>query len=126
MSEDVKVLIVDDDATLRRIVRTLMTQIGYKNLIEAEDGQEALEFLQENQDIGLILCDWDMPRMDGLELLQHIRNDDTLAETPFIMVTAQDNKEKIIIAAKAKVSQYIVKPFTAQALREKINKVLHS
>lgn len=126
MSEDVKVLIVDDDATLRRIVRTLMTQIGYKNLIEAEDGQEALEFLQENQDIGLILCDWDMPRMDGLELLQHIRNDDTLAETPFIMVTAQDNKEKIIIAAKAKVSQYIVKPFTAQALREKINKVLHT
>ncbi|MCK5228019.1 MAG: response regulator, partial [Desulfobulbaceae bacterium] len=105
---------------------TLMTQIGYKNLIEAEDGQEALEFLQENQDIGLILCDWDMPRMDGLELLHHIRNDDTLAETPFIMVTAQDSKEQIIVAAKAKVSQYIVKPFTAQALREKINKVLHT
>jgi two-component system chemotaxis response regulator CheY len=117
-----KVLIVDDFATMRRIVKNILTQLGYKNIIEADDGSTAVEVLK-NQKVDMIISDWNMPKMTGLELLKHVRADATLASTPFIMVTAEAQQDNIILAVKAKVSQYIVKPFTAETLGEKIDKV---
>lgn len=117
-----KVLIVDDFATMRRIVKNILTQLGYKNIIEADDGSTAVDVLK-NQKVDLIISDWNMPKMTGLELLKHVRADASLANTPFIMVTAEAQQDNIILAVKAKVSQYIVKPFTAETLGEKITKV---
>ncbi|MBU0682231.1 MAG: response regulator [Proteobacteria bacterium] len=119
---NMKVLIVDDFATMRRIVKNILTQLGYKNIIEADDGSTAVEVLK-NQKVDMIISDWNMPKMTGLELLKHVRADATLANTPFIMVTAEAQQDNIILAVKAKVSQYIVKPFTAETLGEKIDKV---
>ncbi len=119
---NMKVLIVDDFATMRRIVKNIMTQLGYKNLLEADDGSTALEVLK-NEKVDLIISDWNMPKMTGLELLKAVRGDADLADTPFIMVTAEAQQDNIILAVKAKVSQYIVKPFTADTLGEKIAKV---
>lgn len=117
-----KVLVVDDFATMRRIVKNILTQLGFKNIIEADDGASAVEMLK-NEKVGMIISDWNMPKMTGLELLKHVRADATLAATPFIMVTAEAQQDNIILAVKAKVSQYIVKPFTAETLGEKIDKV---
>ncbi|MDR9500274.1 MAG: response regulator [Desulfurivibrionaceae bacterium] len=117
-----KVLVVDDFATMRRIVKNILTQLGYKNIIEADDGASAVEMLK-NEKVGMIISDWNMPKMTGLELLKHVRADAALAATPFIMVTAEAQQDNIILAVKAKVSQYIVKPFTAETLGEKIDKV---
>ncbi len=117
-----KVLVVDDFATMRRIVKNILTQLGYKNIIEADDGASAVEMLK-NEKVGMIISDWNMPKMTGLELLKHVRADANLAATPFIMVTAEAQQDNIILAVKAKVSQYIVKPFTAETLGEKIDKV---
>ncbi len=119
---NMKVLIVDDFATMRRIVKNIMTQLGYKNLLEADDGSTALELLK-NEKVDLIISDWNMPKMTGLELLKAVRADADMAATPFIMVTAEAQQDNIILAVKAKVSQYIVKPFTAETLGEKIAKV---
>ncbi|MEA1932927.1 MAG: response regulator [Thermodesulfobacteriota bacterium] len=119
-----KILVIDDDTTMRRIIKNLLSQIGFINIIEAEDGQAALDILQGEGGFGLLVSDWDMPRMTGLELLQTVRDDENFKTLPFIMVTAKDSREYILEAVKARVSQYIVKPFTAQALREKIEKVL--
>jgi two-component system chemotaxis response regulator CheY len=119
---NMKVLIVDDFATMRRIVKNILTQLGYKNIIEADDGSTAVDVLK-NQKVDLIISDWNMPKMTGLELLKHVRADASLANTPFIMVTAEAQQDNIILAVKAKVSQYIVKPFTAETLGEKITKV---
>lgn len=119
-----KILVIDDDTTMRRIIKNLLSQIGFTNIIEADDGQAALDILQGEGRFGLLISDWDMPRMTGLELLQIIRTDENFKTLPFIMVTAKDSRENILEAVKAKVSQYIVKPFTAQALKEKIEKVL--
>lgn len=117
-----KVLIVDDFATMRRIVKNILTQLGYKNIIEADDGATAVEVLKKEK-VDMIISDWNMPKMTGLELLKHVRADADMANTPFIMVTAEAQQDNIILAVKAKVSQYIVKPFTAETLGEKINKV---
>jgi len=119
----IKVLIVDDFATMRRIVKNILTQLGYKSIIEADDGTTALNVLKQEK-IGLIISDWNMPKMTGLDLLKNVRANPDWAGIPFIMVTAEAQQDNIILAVKAKVSQYIVKPFTADTLGEKINKVL--
>jgi len=120
----IKVLVVDDFATMRRIVKNILTQFGFKNIVEADDGSTALEILKQDR-IDLVVSDWNMPKMTGLELLKAVRSDPALASIPFIMVTAEAQQENIIQAVKAKVSQYIVKPFTAETLGEKINKIFN-
>ncbi len=119
---NMKVLVVDDFATMRRIVKNILTQLGFKNIIEADDGATAVDLLK-TQKVDLIISDWNMPKMTGLELLQHVRADPAMANTPFVMVTAEAQQDNIILAVKAKVSQYIVKPFTAETLGEKLEKV---
>jgi two-component system chemotaxis response regulator CheY len=107
---------------MRRILKNILTQIGYKNIIEADDGTTAMGVLKHEK-IDLIISDWNMPKMTGLELLKNVRANPDLATIPFIMVTAEAQQDNIILAVKAKVSQYIVKPFTADTLGEKIKKV---
>ncbi|MDH3392370.1 MAG: chemotaxis response regulator CheY [Desulfobulbaceae bacterium] len=119
---NMKVLVVDDFATMRRIVKNILVQLGFKNIIEADDGTSALEILQKEK-VDLIISDWNMPKMTGLDLLKTVRADANLAATPFIMVTAEAQQDNIIAAVKAKVSQYIVKPFTADTLSEKMDKI---
>nr|MBF0221625.1 response regulator [Desulfobulbaceae bacterium] len=118
-----KVLVVDDFATMRRILKNILSQLGYKHIIEADDGTTAMGVLKQEK-IDLIISDWNMPKMTGLELLKNVRSNPDLAPIPFIMVTAEAQQDNIILAVKAKVSQYIVKPFTADTLGEKIKKVL--
>ena len=118
-----KVLAVDDFPTMRRIVKTLLRQLGYTNVVEAEDGQVALTKLQQEK-FDLVLLDWNMPRMTGLELLKAIRADDNLRNTPVVMITAEGRKEDVLEAVKAGVNNFIVKPFTAETLEEKLKKVL--
>jgi two-component system chemotaxis response regulator CheY len=118
-----KVLAVDDFPTMRRIVKTLLRQLGYNNVSEAEDGQAALTKLKQEK-FDLVLLDWNMPRMTGLELLKAIRADDNLRNTPVVMITAEGRKEDVLEAVKAGVNNFIVKPFTAETLEEKLNKVL--
>jgi two-component system chemotaxis response regulator CheY len=116
------VLVVDDFATMRRILRTILRQVGFSNIKEADDGKTALAELQREK-FGLILCDWNMPEMSGLELLMAVKSNNELRDIPFIMVTAEAKKENIIEAVKAGVSSYIVKPFTAETIGEKLKKV---
>ncbi|MBW2618719.1 MAG: chemotaxis response regulator CheY [Deltaproteobacteria bacterium] len=119
---DIKIIIVDDFATMRRIVKNILKQIGFTNIEEADDGATALPLIK-TQNFDLIVSDWNMPQMSGLELLKAVRADDQVKDTPFLMVTAEAQKENIIEAVKAKVSNYIIKPFTADTLSEKINKI---
>ncbi len=119
---NMKILVVDDFATMRRIIKNILTQLGFKNIIEADDGSTALDILKSEK-VGLIVSDWNMPKMTGLDLLKAVRADASLTNTPFIMVTAEAQQDNIILAVKAKVSQYIVKPFTAETLSEKLNKI---
>jgi len=118
-----KILTVDDFPTMRRIVKTLLRQLGYTNVSEAEDGQAALTKLKQEK-FDLVLLDWNMPRMTGLELLKAIRSDDELRSLPVVMITAEGRKEDVLAAVKAGVNNFIVKPFTAGTLEEKLNKVL--
>ncbi len=118
-----RTLVVDDFSTMRRIIISILREIGFKNIIEADDGTTAWEILQRN-DIDFIVSDWNMPKMSGLELLKKVRADKELADIPFIMVTAESQQENIIAAVQAKVSNYIIKPFTPDILQAKINKVL--
>lgn len=120
--KNMKILVVDDFATMRRIVKNILTQLGFKNIVEADDGTTAMKLLQQEK-IDLIISDWNMPKMTGLELLKAVRAEPSWANIPFIMVTAEAQQDNIILAVKAKVSQYIVKPFTADTLGEKIQKV---
>jgi two-component system chemotaxis response regulator CheY len=122
MDLNMKVLIVDDFATMRRIVRNILKQIGFKNIIEADDGKNALKELKKGK-VDLILCDWNMPEMPGIELLKAVRSDDELKDIPFVMVTAEAQKDNIVEAVKAGVSNYVVKPFTAETIGEKLSKV---
>lgn len=117
-----KVLVVDDFPTMRRIVKNLLKQLGFENIDEAEDGNMALSKMKSGN-YGLVVSDWNMPNMEGIELLRSVRADDTLKETPFLMVTAEAEKEKVIEAIKAGVDNYIVKPFTAEILKEKLEKI---
>jgi len=118
----IKVLVVDDFPTMRRIVKNLLKQLGFENIDEAENGEDALRKLKSG-DYGLVVSDWNMPVMEGLELLKHIRNDPQLKDIPFLMVTAEAEKEKVIEAIKAGVDNYIVKPFTGEVLKEKLEKI---
>lgn len=120
---DMKILVVDDFPTMRRIVKTLMRQNGYTNFVEAEDGAQGLKMLAEQPDIEFIVSDWNMPNMTGLEFLKAVRADARYKHLPFLMVTAEAEKENIIEAVKNGVSNYIVKPFTGATLQEKIAKV---
>ncbi len=117
------VLIVDDYKTMLRIIRNLLKQIEFHNVDEASDGAEALGKLR-NGGYGLVISDWNMAPMTGLELLQEVRADPRLKATPFIMITAESKAENVVAAKQAGVSNYIVKPFNAETLREKIEKVL--
>ena len=122
MDLKMKVLIVDDFATMRRIVKNILKQIGFTNIIEAEDGKSALKMLQSDK-FDLIMCDWNMPEMPGIELLIRMRSDEQLKGIPFVMVTAEAQKENIIEAVKAGVNSYIVKPFTAEIVDQKLKKL---
>jgi two-component system chemotaxis response regulator CheY len=117
-----KFLVVDDFSTMRRIVRNLLKELGFTNVDEAEDGAVALQKL-ESTTFDFVVTDWNMPNMDGLTLLQRIRQSPTLKHLPVLMITAEAKKENIIAAAQAGASGYIVKPFTAATLAEKLNKI---
>ncbi|MEI8025213.1 MAG: chemotaxis response regulator CheY [Pseudomonadota bacterium] len=123
---DMKILVVDDFPTMRRIVKTLLRQLGYTNIIEAEDGELAYKMLKATPDIEFIVSDWNMPNMTGLELLKTVRADEKFKHLPFLMVTAEAEKENIIEAVKSGVSNYVVKPFTAATLKEKMAKVFQN
>jgi two-component system, chemotaxis family, chemotaxis protein CheY len=123
VNKNLKILIVDDFATMRKVIRNLLKQGGYENVAEAEDGVAALKVLQ-SQKIDFVISDWNMPNMSGLELLKAVRGSDDLKELPFLMVTAEALKDNVVAAVKAGVSNYIVKPFTAEVLNEKIEKIV--
>ena len=118
-----KVLVVDDYSTMRRIIKNLLGQIGYTDVDEAEDGAQAFEKMKATS-YGLVISDWNMEPMTGYELLQKVRGDEDLKPTPFIMVTAESKTENVIAAKKAGVDNYIVKPFNSATLEAKINTVL--
>lgn len=118
-----KVLVVDDYNTMRRIIRNLLSQIGYNDVDEAEDGSSALAKLRK-VDYGLVISDWNMEPMTGYELLKEVRADSRLKDLPFILVTAESKTENVVAAKKAGVNNYIVKPFNAATLESKINAVL--
>jgi two-component system chemotaxis response regulator CheY len=119
---NMKILVVDDMSTMRRIVKNIVKQLGFVNAEEAENGEEALKKLRA-ESFGFVISDWNMPVMTGIELLRAVRADDTLKTIPFLMVTAEAQKENLVEAIQAGVSNYIVKPFTAEVLQEKMNKI---
>jgi two-component system, chemotaxis family, chemotaxis protein CheY len=125
VDKSIKILIVDDFATMRKVVRNLLKQVGYEDIVEAEDGVMALKALK-SQKIDVVVSDWNMPNMSGLELLKAVRADAELAKTPFLMVTAEALQDNVVAAVKAGVNNYIVKPFTAEVLNEKIKKIMES
>ena len=116
------VLVVDDYSTMVRIIRNLLKQLGFVEIDDANDGRAALAKMRERK-YGLVISDWNMEPMTGYDLLQQVRGDDALADTPFIMITAESKTENIIAAKRAGVSNYIVKPFNAQTLKDKIDAV---
>ncbi len=123
MSKDMKFLVVDDYSTMRRIVKNLLHDLGYANVAEADDGKTALPLL-ENGSFDFLITDWNMPGMPGLDLLKAVRANDRLKKLPVLMLTAEAKREQIVEAAQAGVSGYVIKPFTAVTLKEKIDKIL--
>ncbi len=117
-----KILIVDDFSTMRRIIKNLLRDLGFNNTVEADDGLTALPILQAGG-IDFLVTDWNMPGMQGIDLLKAVRADEKLSSIPVLMVTAETKREQIIVAAQAGVNGYIVKPFTAATLKEKIDKI---
>jgi len=122
IDKSINILVVDDFPTMRRIVRNLLKELGFENIDEAEDGHMALAKLRAGH-YQFVVSDWNMPNMDGLTMLQHIRSDAALAKLPVLMVTAEAKKENIVAAAQAGASGYVVKPFTAATLEEKLTKI---
>jgi two-component system chemotaxis response regulator CheY len=122
VDKNLKILVVDDFPTMRRIVRNLLKELGFENVDEAEDGQMALEKLRTGG-FQFVVSDWNMPNLDGLSMLQQIRADANLAKLPVLMVTAEAKKENIVAAAQAGANGYVVKPFTAATLEEKLTKI---
>jgi two-component system chemotaxis response regulator CheY len=122
---NMNVLIVDDYKTMLRIIENLLKQLGFKNVHQATDGSMALKVLRETP-IGLVISDWNMQPMTGLQLLKEVRADNALKATPFIMITAESKTENVIAAKEAGVNNYIVKPFNAETLKQKISAVLGS
>jgi two-component system, chemotaxis family, chemotaxis protein CheY len=125
VNKKIKILIVDDFATMRKVIRNLLKQSGYENVTEAEDGVAAMNVLKSAK-IDFVISDWNMPNMTGIELLRTVRSDNELRALPFLMVTAESLKENVVEAVKAGVNNYIVKPFTAEVLGEKIEKILEN
>lgn len=123
MDTSIKILCVDDFATMRRILKNILKQLGFNNITEADDGTTALEELKKSH-YDLIISDWNMPKMTGLELLKTIRSTPEFKDIPFLMVTAEAQKQNVIEAVQAGVSNYVVKPFTAEAISEKLQKIL--
>lgn len=117
-----KILIVDDFSTMRRIIKNLLRDLGFTNTVEADDGLTAIPILNSGS-IDFLVTDWNMPGMTGIDLLRHVRADEKLRSLPVLMVTAEAKREQIIEAAQAWVNGYVVKPFTALALKEKIEKI---
>ena len=122
VDKNLSFLVVDDFPTMRRIVRSLLKELGFSNVEEAEDGQDALNKLKAGG-FDFVVADWNMPNLDGMEMLKQIRADDGLKHLPVLMVTAEAKKENIIAAAQAGASGYVVKPFTAATLDEKMTKI---
>lgn len=122
MDKNMKILIVDDFSTMRRIIKNLLRDLGFNNTQEADDGITALPMLQ-NGDFDFLISDWNMPQMKGIDLLKNVRSDDRLKHLPVLLVTAEAKREQIIEAANAGVNGYVVKPFTAEILKEKIERI---
>ena len=122
LDKNMKVLVVDDFSTMRRIVKNLLRDLGFTNIQEADDGSTALPMLQHGN-FDFVVTDWNMPGMQGIDLLKAIRADSSLAHIPVLLITAEAKKEQIIMAAQAGVNGYIVKPFTAGTLKTKIDKI---
>lgn len=123
VNKDMRILVVDDFQTMRRIIINLLRQLGFKNVAEASDGQRALEKVKSDK-FDLIISDWNMPNMTGMDFLKAVRADESLKAIPFIMVTAEGKKENVIAAVQAGVSNYVVKPFHSATLKEKMVKVI--
>ena len=122
MDKEMKILIVDDFSTMRRIIKNLLRDLGFDNTSEADDGKTGLPMLQKGG-FDFLVTDWNMPGMSGIDLLKAVRADDALKEIPVLMVTAESKRDQIVEAAQAGVNGYIVKPFTATTLKEKIDKI---
>lgn len=122
MDKNMKILVVDDFSTMRRIIKNLLKDLGFTNVQEADDGNTALPMLQQG-DFDFVVTDWNMPGMQGIDLLRAVRADDSLKHLPVLMVTAEAKKEQIVAAAQAGVNGYVVKPFTAATLKEKLEKI---
>lgn len=122
MKKDIRILVVDDFSTMRRIIKNLLRDLGFQNITEADDGKTALPILKQGG-IEFLVTDWNMPGMTGIELIGEVRKDPKLAHIPILMVTAEAKREQIIAAAQAGVNGYVVKPFTATVLKEKIGKI---
>jgi len=129
LKANMKILVVDDMATMRKIIKNMLTQIGFKNLAEADDGSKAWPMIQEAYELGepyeFIVSDWNMPEMSGLDLLKNIRSSEQFKTLPFLMITAEAEQGNVVVAVKAGVSNFIVKPFSAQVLKEKIDKIFN-
>ena len=123
MSKDLKFLVVDDFSTMRRIIKNLLHDLGYSNVTEADDGKTALPMLQAGN-FDFLITDGNMPGMPGLDLIKAVRADARLAKMPVLMLTAEAKREQIIEAAQAGVNGYVIKPFTAETLKEKLDKIL--
>lgn len=122
MNKNMKIIVVDDFSTMRRIIKNLLKDLGFTNIQEADDGSTALPMLQQG-DFDFVITDWNMPGMQGIDLLRAIRADDKLKHLPVLMVTAEAKKEQIVAAAQAGVNGYVIKPFTAGTLKEKLTKI---
>jgi len=125
VSKDMKFLVVDDFSTMRRIIKNLLHDLGYANVAEADDGNTALPMLLQG-DYDFLITDWNMPGMPGLDLLKAVRADAKLKGMPVLMLTAESKREQIVEAAQAGVNGYVIKPFTAVTLKEKLDKILES
>jgi two-component system, chemotaxis family, chemotaxis protein CheY len=123
VQQNLNFLVVDDFSTMRRIIKNLLHDLGYPNVTEADDGTTALPLLK-NGNFDFLITDWNMPGMPGLELLKQVRADARLGKMPVLMLTAEAKREQIVEAAQAGVSGYVIKPFTAATLKEKIDKIL--
>ena len=124
LDKNMPILVVDDFSTMRRILKTCLNQLGFSNITEAEDGKVALDKMNAGS-FKLVISDWNMPNMMGIDLLKAVRSDEKLKTTPFVLVTAEGQKENVIEAAKAGVSNYVIKPFTADTLQTKLEAVFN-
>jgi two-component system chemotaxis response regulator CheY len=122
LDKNMRILVVDDFSTMRRIIKNILKQLGFTNVVDADDGTTAWQVLNSDK-IDFIISDWNMPKMSGIDLLRKVRGSEEFADTPFLMVTAEAQQENLVEAVQAKVSNYIVKPFTPDTLEQKINKI---